>query len=46
MSDKKPESVMIIADDFSGGIGVSPEPIVLTKEGRKRYKIKKSKKTT
>lgn len=42
MKEEKPESVEILVDDFSGGIGVAPEPIVLTR-GKKTYKVKKRK---
>lgn len=38
MSDKKPNAVEIIADDFSGGIDAMPETIVMTK--KKRYRVK------
>lgn len=43
MSEEKPDSVEILVDDFSGGIGVAPEPIVLTRKGKKAYRIKKRK---
>jgi len=42
MKEEKPESVEILVDDFSGGIGVAPETIVLT-TGKKTYKVKKRK---
>ena len=42
MKKEKHEDVMILTDDFSGGLPASPEAIYIH-QGKKTYKVKKRK---